>query len=120
VRSILARPLVISDDSCSWYACYVLAAGNAIWERLAAASDLYQMHHVPEIVLMRSDRTGPYNFIERASWNATQWEVQYLISRSVPVEKIVLLDEVKGRFGTLNEARNVANWVRPDIKNSLL
>ena len=116
VRSILARPLIVSNDHAAGDACYVLAGGNAIWERLGAASDLYNMHRVPKILLMRSNGIGPYNFTKGTSWSGTQWEVQYLIARGVPKEKIELLNEIDGGLGTWNEAINVAGHLTPDIK----
>ena len=108
VRFLLARPLVVSSDSASGDACYVLGAGNAIWERLAAASDLYHMKRVPKIILMRDDATGPYSFTAHASWTATEWAVEYLAWRGVPRDRILLIDHAEGFFGTLSEARNMA------------
>jgi uncharacterized SAM-binding protein YcdF (DUF218 family) len=108
VRAALGWPLVVSSDSASGDACYVLGAGNAIWERLAAASDLYHMRRVPKIILMRDDSRGPYSFTAHASRSATEWEVEYLAWRGVPRDRVQLIDHREGPFGTLSEARSVA------------
>jgi uncharacterized SAM-binding protein YcdF (DUF218 family) len=108
VRSLLARPLIVTSEAANGDACYVLGAGNAIWERLAAASDLYHVKQVPKIILMRDDARGAYSFPDHASWTATEWSVEYLSWRGVPKDKILLIDHAEGWFGTLSEARNVA------------
>jgi uncharacterized SAM-binding protein YcdF (DUF218 family) len=120
VRSFLAAPLIVSNERASGDACYVLAAGNALWERLAAASDLYHEKRVPKIILMRNNEMGPYNFPARESWSGTQWAVEYLGWRGVPKEKIQIIAEVKGIFGTLSEAKNIAQNLPPDIKKLVL
>jgi uncharacterized SAM-binding protein YcdF (DUF218 family) len=120
VRSILAAPLVVTDENASGEACYVLAAGNAIWERLAAASDLYHMKRVPKIIIMSNNDTSHYSFPAHASWSGTQWYVEYLSWRGVPKENIQIIEEVKGPFGTLNEARNIAKILPPNAKRLVL
>jgi hypothetical protein len=40
VRAILAAPIVVTDESADGEACYVLAAGNALWKRLSTASGI--------------------------------------------------------------------------------
>lgn len=116
VRAILAAPLVITDENAQGDACYVLAAGSAMCERLAAASDLYHMKRIPLIILMNNSEKGPYSFPAQASWSPTQWSVEYLVWRGVPKEKIQIVAEVKGPFGTLSEAKNIAKTLPPGIK----
>jgi len=120
LRAIVAWPLVVSNESAEGDACYVLAAGNAIWERLAAASDLYHMNRVRKILLMRNDTKGPYNFPRHASLSPTQWETAYLSSRGVPTEDIVLIRHADGLFGTFAESRNVAHYLPPEIKRLVI
>jgi uncharacterized SAM-binding protein YcdF (DUF218 family) len=119
-RAILAAPLVITDENAEGDACYVLSDGNAVWERLAAASDLYHMKRVPKIILMANHDTGPYSFPAHASWSTTQWEVEYLVWRGVPKENIQIVEEVKGLFGTLSEAKNIAKTLSPNVKRLVL
>jgi uncharacterized SAM-binding protein YcdF (DUF218 family) len=120
VRTLLARPLIVSDEAANGDACYVLGAGNAIWERLAAASDLYHMKRVPKIILMREDARGPYSFTAKASWSASEWAIEYLVWRGVPRDKILLIDHAEGSFGTFAEARNLARNGPPDVKKLVL
>jgi uncharacterized SAM-binding protein YcdF (DUF218 family) len=120
VRAWLAAPLIVTDNAAAGDACYVLAAGNAIWERLAAASDLYHMKRVPMVILMQSGETGPYNFPAQSSWNQTQWELEYLVSRGVPKENVVTIETGEGFFGTLSEARVVARTLPPEVKKLVL
>ena len=120
VRAVLAAPLVITDESADGDACYVLAGGNALWERLSAAADLYHMKRIPEIYLMRNGETGPYNFVAHANWTQTQWAVSYLCWKGVPKESITVIEEVNGSLGTLREAENIARMLPPDIKKLVL
>jgi uncharacterized SAM-binding protein YcdF (DUF218 family) len=120
IRAILASPLVITDESASGDACYVMSAGNALGERLAAASDLYHMKRVPKIILMQDNERGPYSFTARTSWNRTQWAMEYLVWRGVPRESILIIQEYKGRWGTLLEARNLARIPAPELKKLVL
>ena len=120
IRSILSAPLVVTNENTAGDACYVLSAANALWERLAAASDLYHMKRVPKIILMRNGGTGPYSFTAKASWSQTQWALDYLLWRGVPREKIEIVEEAKGLFGTHAEAENIARMLKPDIKKLVL
>lgn len=117
VRERLAAPLVVHDDGAKGDACYVLAGGtSATWERLDAAADLYQMGRAPRIVLMRDDHVGAYDFKSDASWTATRWAIDRLVWRGVPKSAVTVLDPVDGFFGTLQEARNVAAKLPPDVR----
>jgi uncharacterized SAM-binding protein YcdF (DUF218 family) len=107
VRSVLAAPLVVSDPLAHGDACYVLASGDALFERLAAAADLYSMHRVPTIIFQRSDEASSYNFVAGASWTQTDWALDFLTHRGVSRDKIVVVAPAKGMLGTLAEARNI-------------
>ncbi len=120
VRGILASPLVVSDPEARGDACYVLAGGDAFNERLAAASDLYFMHRVPRIIVQRNDDVSSYNFAAKASWTATDWALDFLTHRGVPMDKILIIAPAKGMFGTLAEARNVKLALPPDVRTLVL
>ncbi|ABL00052.1 YdcF family protein [Pelobacter propionicus] len=120
VRAWLAAPLVVQNMHARGDACYVLAGGGALWERLDAAADLVQMGRVPLILLMRDDSRGQYRFTARTSWSRTQWAVDYLAWRGVPKERIVLLSPVEGALGTLAEARAVARHLSKQVKSLVL
>jgi uncharacterized SAM-binding protein YcdF (DUF218 family) len=116
VRNWFAAPLVLNDTNARGGACYVLAGGGAIRERLDAASDLIHMGQVPTILLMRNDKPGAYSFKARKSWTGTEWSMDYLAWHGVMSQKITLLEEVHGLFGTLAEARNVAKQLSKNVK----
>ena len=120
IRSILAAPLVITNENASGDACYVLAGGNAIWERLNAASALYRMKRIPIIFIMQNGERSHYNFTQQTNWTQTQWAVSYLEWRGVPKERIASLDEAKGLFGTLTEAQNLAKNLPPNVRRLVL
>lgn len=117
VRAWLAAPLVVQNTHARGDACYVLAGGGSLRERLDAAADLVQMGRVPLILLMRDDRRGQYSFKAKTSWTGSQWATDYLAWRGVPKEWIVLLPQVDGLFGTLVEARAVAKPLPKNVKS---
>ena len=116
VRMILASPLVVHDPNACGNACYVLAGGGSIWERLDAAADLVQMGRVSRIFLMQDNTRGPYSFKANSSWTRTKWSADYLAWRGVPAEKVRWISQAEGMFGTLTEARTVAKNLPQDVK----
>ena len=116
VRGWLAAPLVENDGNARGDACYVFAAGGALWERLAAAADLVQMGRVPRIILMRDDAMGPYSFKDRRNLSRTGWAMDYLAWRGVPPGRIVLMPQAAGLFGTLTEAGALARVLPAKVK----
>jgi uncharacterized SAM-binding protein YcdF (DUF218 family) len=116
IRYCVSIPLVAHEPNANGDICYVLAGGGALWERLDAASDLVQMGRVPRILLMRDDAQAQYNFRAKASWTRTQWAVDYLKWRGISREKILLLPQAGGVFGTLTEARVVAKTLPKNAK----
>jgi uncharacterized SAM-binding protein YcdF (DUF218 family) len=121
VRRMLSAPLVVSNASASGDAAYVLADGNALWERLAAAADLYLTNRVPLVILMRDDRASAFSFKAHASWTVTEWSRDFLQWRGVPVERILFFDLRKdSRLGTLNEARSLAQALPAGVRRLVL
>lgn len=116
VRETIVSPLVLHDQNAHGDACYVLAGGGAIWERLDAAADLVQMGRVPRILLMQDNMRGQYSFKSNASWSKVQWAVDYLAWRGIRVDSILLIPQEKGLFGTLSEARTVARHLPAEVK----
>lgn len=116
VRSIVSAPLMVHEPEARGEACYVLAGGNSIWERLDAAADLVNMGRVARIYLMQDDCRGPYSFKTGKSWTRGEWFLDYLAWRGVPPGKISLIPASDGFFGTMSEAREFAQhgpkWVR--------
>jgi uncharacterized SAM-binding protein YcdF (DUF218 family) len=120
VRAWFAAPLVISDESAQGEYCYVLAGGNAYWERLATAADLLQSGRVRGILVMRESRRSSYSFKAQSSRSVTQWALAYLAWRGVPYDKVTVLEQAEGFLGTLSEARNVANRLPKDVTSLVL
>jgi uncharacterized SAM-binding protein YcdF (DUF218 family) len=120
IRCYVSCPLVVHELNANGDFCYVLAGGGALWERLDAASDLVQMGRVSSILLMRDDNQGQYNFRAKTSWTRTQWAVDYLGWRGTPREKILLLPQAEGVFGTLTEARVIARTLPKNAKTLVI
>ena len=108
LRDLVATPLVMTTPGAKGDACYVLAGGGSLWERLDAAADLIQMNRVSVILLMREDNYGQFSFKAHSSWTRTQWAMDYLAWRGVPKDKVTLLPKTDGLFGTLTEAQLVS------------
>lgn len=115
IRFMLAAPLVVHEANARGNACYVLAGGGSLAERLDAAADLVQMGRVSKILLMKDDSCGQYSFKAQNSWTRTAWAMDYLAWRGISADKITLLPSCCDRFGTLQEARNVARFLPGDV-----
>ena len=116
VRAILAAPLVIHEANTRGDACYVLAGGGALWERLDAAADLVQMGRVPHIYIMRDNNRGPYSFKAGRSWTRAEWIVDYLSWRGISPNRITWIPVTEQPFGTLAEARSFAQRLPKNLK----
>ena len=116
VRSWIVAPLVVHEPNAQGDACYILAGGGAIWERLDAGADLVQLGRAETLIITGDDSVGPYSFKEHASWPRTNWLLDYLAWRGVPSSKVIVLEQTDGMFGTLNEARNVAKHLPSKVK----
>jgi uncharacterized SAM-binding protein YcdF (DUF218 family) len=121
IRVLCSLPLVVSDSKPNGDAVYILSAGEALRERIAAASDLYHRKQAGLILLARDDSTGPYNFKEQASWTTTQWAVAQLEFYGIPNSAIRLIDvDFNVAFGTLNEARTLAKALPHEVASLIL
>lgn len=115
-RIILSAPLVLNNANARGDACYVLAGGGALWERLDAAADLVQMGRVSRIYVMQDNKQGQYSFKAESSWTRTEWAADYLAWRGIPADRISWIPHAEGMFGTLTEARAVARNLPNDVK----
>jgi uncharacterized SAM-binding protein YcdF (DUF218 family) len=116
IRKQLAAPLVLHDPNARGEACYVLAGGGSLWERLDAAADLVQMGRVGYIVLMKDNMVGQFSFKAKASWTRTQWIADYLAWRGISADRIHWIPQTVGLLGTLTEARTIAKNLPKDVK----
>ncbi len=115
-RIIFSAPLVLHNANAGGDACYVLAGGGALWERLDAAADLVQMGRVSRILLAQDNMRGQFSFKANSSWTRTQWIADYLAWRGIPSDRIRWIPQAEGFFGTLTEARAVAKNLPEDVK----
>lgn len=120
LRSWLAAPLVVHQEDAQGDACYVLAGGGALWERLDAAAELVQMGRVKTILLMRDEHIGQFSFKANKTWTRTQWANDYLAWRGISPDRICWIPQADGLFGTLTEARTVAKNLPPNIKTVVI
>lgn len=116
VRNWLAAPLVVHDESARGNACYILAGGGSLRERLDAGIDLIQMGRVSTLIIMQDDSKGPYSFGAKSSWTRTRWTVDYLFWRGISGDRISFIPQINELFGTLKEARSVAKNLSKDVK----
>lgn len=115
-RIIISAPLVLHDANANGDACYVMAGGGALWERLGAAADLVQMGRVPLILLMQDNMRSQFNFKAKSSWTRAQWIADYLAWRGIPNDRIRWIPQVEGLFDSLIEARAIAKNLPNDVK----
>lgn len=121
VRAVLSAPLLVHSPDAQGEACYVLAGGGSLWERLDAAADLLQMQRVSRIILIQDNRPGRYSFKANSSWTRVQWSLDYLSWRGIaPAQVTLVAPQDDGWFGTLSEARTMARRLPKDVKRLVL
>ncbi|WP_224981919.1 YdcF family protein [Geomonas agri] len=108
VRAILAHPLTVTDPQARGDACYVLAGGETVWERLNAAADLVHLGRVPRIYLMDDPSRDQYSARAGRSLTRREWYLDYLAWRGVPAERVSFIPRAPGFFGTRAEAGALA------------
>ncbi|QWV91834.1 YdcF family protein [Geomonas oryzisoli] len=120
VRAVLAAPLFVTESGARGDACYVLAGGETIWERLNAAADLVHLGRVPCIYLMDNPARDQYNVRAGRSWSRGRWYVDYLVWRGVPAQRIRVISSADGFFGTRTEARNLASHLDAGVRRLVI
>ena len=117
VRSFVSYPLYVNDEAPRGDAAYVMADGFAYWERLLAASDLYNMKRVPRIIILDEQEPDRYNFVKQRSDMLVDRAIDYLEWHGVPRDKIATVPvNPEAWFGSLSEAQSVAKAM-PDLKS---
>lgn len=120
VRAILAAPLTVTDSEARGDACYVLAGGETVWERLNAAADLVHLGRVPRIYLMNDTSRDQYSVRAGQSWTRIRWYVDYLVWRGVPADRIGFIPMAQGLLGTRTEARTFAAHLPPGARQVVI
>ncbi|TWU39724.1 YdcF family protein [Novipirellula artificiosorum] len=108
IRGLVAYPLLVHDPDATGDAAYVMADGYAYWERLHAASDLFHMGKVPRLILLDESEPAGYNFVQQRLETRLQRAIAYLEWLGVPAEKVSTVSAKNSMFGSLSEARAVA------------
>jgi uncharacterized SAM-binding protein YcdF (DUF218 family) len=107
---------VVHEQNARDNACYVLAGGKAIQERLDAAADLVRMGRISKIILMRDNTLSRFSLKINTHITKSQWAMAYLAWRGVSPDKISWVRQTDGFFGTLTEAKAVAKILPRDLK----
>lgn len=110
LRGIVSYPLFVHNPEAHGDAAYVMSDGDASWERLRMASDLYHMHRVDRIIVSDEQESSGYNFVQHRSDKRVDRVIAYLKLFGVPEEKISTVPAYPdAALGSLSEARSVAN-----------
>ncbi len=115
LRQVLAKPLIVHDADARGDAAYVMAGGLASEERLRAAADLYHLHRVPRIYLHRDNDRSSYSFTEQRSLTRSDWMLAYLSWLGVPAERVTVIEDGPGWFGSLREATLARSALAPEV-----
>jgi uncharacterized SAM-binding protein YcdF (DUF218 family) len=87
-----------------------MADGHTYWERVRAASDLYHLGKAPRVIVLAEDAPAGFNFVQQKTETRLERTVAYLGWLGVPAEDVSTVRvESAGIFGSLNEARAVAD-----------
>lgn len=115
VRVALCWPLYVHHADAAGDAGYVMAGGYAYLERLRAASDLYHMHRVKEVVLLDETKSAGYDFVHHRSQSRAERAAAYLNFLGVPEDKIRFVPEqLSVSMGSLSEAQSFAGLYGSD------
>ena len=116
VRGLVSYPLYVHELEATGEAAYVMADGHAYWERLRAASDLYNRKQVGTIMILDESEPAGFNFGRNQLDTHVQRAIDHLELFGVPrdcVESIPVNNSTV--FGSLNEAHGVAE-LHPELK----
>lgn len=104
VRHALSNPLIVHDAEARGDAAYVMQGGLASEERLRAAADLVHMGRVPALYILSDDHRSYHSFTENRSLTRTEWTLAYLAWLGIARERIHIIQDGPGTFGSLHEA----------------
>ena len=88
-RAWLSYPLHISNLTGKADTAYVMSGGQAYWERLHAASDLYHMGQIQKVAIKQDPTDSLYDFVLKRSQTRQQRAIRYLCGLGVPENRIV-------------------------------
>lgn len=116
IRSCLVLPLYVHQPNAAGDAAYVMADGHAYWERLHAASDLYNRRQVSRIMILAEDEPAGFNFTSGQVDTRVQRAMDHLEHFGVPRASVDTIPvDSSTTFGSLSEARGVAR-LHPNLK----
>ena len=109
VRAFVAYPLFVNDQQATGEIAYVMAGGEAYWERLRAASDLYHWHRIKKIAILEETQSASYNFVRKKSDTRLERAMDYLALYGVPGEVVSAVPASdSAMFGSMSEAQGFA------------
>ena len=65
IRAWVSTPLHVSNLKSKPDVAYVMSGGHAYWERLQAASDLYNMGQIQQIAIQNNPTKTQYDFVQK-------------------------------------------------------
>jgi uncharacterized SAM-binding protein YcdF (DUF218 family) len=119
-RAWVSYPLHVSNMTTDAEVAYVMSDGHAYWNRLYAASDLYQMGQIQKIAIQENGTSSRFDFTLQRSQTVTKRSIRYLNSLGVPEDRIITVKGVtEPMFGSWSEAQAFAEQF-PDTKNLVI
>ncbi len=108
-RAWLSYPLHVSNMTDKADTGYVMSGGQAYWERLHAASDLYHMGQIPMVTIQQDSTVSLYDFALKRSQTKQQRAIRYLRGLGLP-EKCIVTTKASGEpmLGSWREAQAFA------------
>jgi len=109
IRAWVSTPLHVSNLKSKADVAYVMSGGHAYWERLQAASDLYNMGQIQQIAIQNNPTKTQYDFVQKKTLTMTQRATRFLDLHGVPEHSIVVGPKETGSvLGSWQEAKAFA------------
>jgi hypothetical protein len=116
VRAIAIQPLCIHHPDAAGEVAYVMADGHAYWERLRAASDLYNEKQVARVMILDESEPAGFNYHKSEVDSRAQRAIDHLELFGVPNDRVSSIPiNTETSFGSLNEARGFKKHY-PELK----
>ena len=120
VRGLVVYPLFVHQPDATGEVAYVMADGHAYWERLRAASDLYNRKQVDRILILAESEPAGFNFQRNRLDTRVERAIDHLRLFGVPEDHVESIPvNTSTFFGSLNEAHGIAK-ANPDLKQLVI
>ena len=116
VRGVIIQPLYLHHADAAGDAAYVMADGHAYWERLRAASKLYNQNRVSKILILHEIDSAGFNYRRKQVDVRVQRAIDHLELFGVPNNDVgTIPTNTSTPFGSLSEARGLKEHY-PELK----